>query len=95
MKSGSTYTISSDSDEQTTPISDSNSQKFVKPLSKCYVSNSLQKTREDGEILVDEIDYKEVLARNIVVPQEAADAFRKTRGALVLESKGKVHAEHL
>ncbi len=43
----------------------------------------------DGE------DYEAVLARDIVVPQEAADSFRRTRGALVAEAKGQVRSQHL
>ncbi len=94
-KSGSTYTISSDSDDNVTPTPASIPRKLAVPLRKFSVSDLLQKKGEDGEIIGEDIDYEEVLARNITVPQEAADAFRKTRGALVAESKGKVRAEHL
>ncbi len=40
-------------------------------------------------------DYEQVLKKDIVVPQEAADTFRKTRGALVAEAKGQVRSSHL
>ncbi len=36
-----------------------------------------------------------MLKKDIVVPQEAADTFRKTRGALVTEAKGQVRSSHL
>ena len=54
-KSGSTYTISSDSDEHITPTPDNISRKFAIPLRKYSVSDLLQKKGEDGEILGDEI----------------------------------------
>ncbi len=47
---------------------------------------------DEGE---EEEDYETVLARDIVVPQEAADSFRRTRGALVAEAKGQVRSQHL
>ena len=40
-------------------------------------------------------DYKKVLKKDIEVPQQAADTFRKTRGALVAEAKGQVRSSHL
>ncbi len=54
------------------------------------MSPLLQADEGDGEE-----DYETVLARDIVVPQEAADSFRRTRGALVAEAKGQVRSQHL
>ncbi len=47
----------------------------------------------DGELTEEGI--KEILDRNIVVPQAAADSFRRTRGAMVAEAKGQVRSKHL
>ncbi len=51
--------------------------------------------QENGEGDLTEEGIKEILDRNIVVPQSAADSFRRTRGAMVAEAKGQVRSKHL
>ncbi len=70
--------------------SDISSRRFYVKISN-NDSVSFQESQERAE----GADYEKVLAENITVPQEAADSFRRTRGALVAEAKGAVRAEHL
>ncbi len=84
---------SSSSSDDAAPSHDSTMSNDQNSMTdQCPVSVLLQ-DNDDGELTEEGI--KEILDRNIVVPQAAADSFRRTRGAMVAEAKGQVCSKHL